>query len=244
MKEKEEKKKKKTEEDNKKRLLEEELKRRSQQSSGKSTTTSNTTNNTSKTTNTETKPIVKAEPTVREITPEEFERNQKLEKEERERKENEKNQKIEINYGDNNKMDIDKKDEIVIEKNKVELVDIKNRVFKTHDPNVPYETPDKNKSCISPNHPCIFSKYGESQVKEIWTDEHGKTSIMPDKNHGGKMEKYFWGQPRVEENWICIPIDKSVKGKEVKVNATSNTLQVIIRGEELINREFPKTINV
>jgi len=256
VKEKEEKKKKKVEEDNKKKLLEEELKRRSQ-AQGKSTTTTSNSNTSTKVEEKTVKPSVKVEPSVREITPEEFEKNR-----EEERLNNQKNSisnetttsKIEIKYdnhdlSNNNKntnntnntnTNTNSNNNIVIEEQK----HFENWPKDKHNPNLPYETPDKNKSCISPNHPCLFSDHGVSLVKEIWTDEHGKTAIMPDRNHGGKMEKYFWGQPRVEENWITIPINSSVKGKEVKINATSNHLIVHIRGVEYINREFTKTINV
>ena len=243
-KDKDDKKKKKTEEDKKKKLLEEELNRRSQAQNSGTKTTTTTTTNTSNNDNS-VKSSVKAEPTVREITPEEFERNQKMEKEKAvmERLEQEKLEK----ERDNPTLNIDfKKDEHVEQKlnNTSEQKNDINRVFVVHDPTAPFETPPPNKACISPNHPCIFSKYGASVIKEIWTDEHGKTSIMPTKTHGGQMDRYHWGQPRVEENWITIFFDKDVRGKEVKVNADSNNLSVVVRGEEIIKREFSKPINV
>jgi len=103
--------------------------------------------------------------------------------------------------------------------------------------------PKKNKGCYSPNHPCTRTQYGVSLIKDIWTDEHGFTFILPDRNHGGRMEKYFWGQPRVEENWITVPIDSSVRGKDVKLNADSSRLVILIKGQEFLNREFCKKIN-
>ncbi len=236
IKEKEEKKKKKHEEEDKKKKLEDELKKRAQAQKNPDAASKE-----------DTKPTTKVEPSVKEITPEEFERRKQKEREEKEMIEKLKNQP-----------EPEVKNEIIMEEPKIEIkpepklevkidtnLDFDPRTYNgPHNPNFPYETPEKNKSLISPNHPCISTEWGVSQVKEIWTDEHGKTAIMPDKTHGGKMEKYFWGQPRVEENWITIPIDSSVRGKEVKINSDSNNLEVIIRGQTYIKREFFKKVNV
>jgi len=270
--EKEEKKKKKIEDDKKKKDLEEELRRRAEATkngeipnAGASTT--------SKPTTTDSAGASKSEPTVREITPEEYERQKRMEQEKKNGTTTTSNTTTNTATNTTN--------EVKIEQNKpststttTSTTNTSSTTSSTNSTSVvpssgnttvlspkgvdeegattainpfndlPYKTPDKSKSMISPNHPCLRTSYGVSLVHEVYTDEHGKaTKIYPTKTHGGRMEKYQWGQPRVEENWITIPIDPTCRGKDVKVDADSKHLTITLKGEKYIDRDFFKKIN-
>lgn len=244
----------------KKKQLEEELKRREEENKKNANTNTNTSTNTNTNTNTTTTTTSsKSEPTVRELTPEEFERKKRLEKELAELgsrrlnnddvdvvKEVKEPTNVQLNQTNTNNITTTNTN---ISSNSNTSTSSKSHpdstgVIQYNSDGLPYLTPDKNKALIEPNHPCLKTEWGVSKIKEIHTDEHGNTKIMPDRNHGGEMEKYSWGQNKIEEGWITIPIDKSIKGKEVKISADSTSLTVSLRGQEYLKRDFLKPINV
>lgn len=69
-----------------------------------------------------------------------------------------------------------------------------------------------------------------------------KTAHLDDKN-GGRSRNYTWVQPQVEQFEMFIPINKDVKGSEVKIDFDSKHLKVTVRGEVLVNGDLFNAIN-
>jgi hypothetical protein len=123
-----------------------------------------------------TKPVDQSSATVREITPEEYERRKQAEKEAQN-----KSAELEID-----------------------------------------ESRDKNSTSISTS-----KKDGEEKEE----DKIAEGKVKPSKQHGGVTEKFTWAQPDIKEVVITIPVDSSVRGKNLTVKVEAKRLFVGINGQ-------------
>jgi hypothetical protein len=70
--------------------------------------------------------------------------------------------------------------------------------------------------------------------------------VMPGPGNGNKFDNYAWTQLLIHEINVTIPVDSSVKGKDIKIDYDAKHLKVQIKGQDkpVIDGELCKPMNV
>ena len=64
--------------------------------------------------------------------------------------------------------------------------------------------------------------------------DDGKLQLADDDSMGGSCEKYSWGQNETELS-VKFNVAAGTKGKEVKLNTTTKSIKLSVRGEVLLD---------